>query len=780
MRDITRWIRQCFASHGADAFRCPVSWLPRILVCLLILTPLVVFWQVHSHEFVLWDDPENVSENPYLQALTLDHLLAFWRAPYQGLYIPLTYTLWSLTAAVSRGTMAHAAVPLNPQLFHSLNLLIHLASGLVVWRIVRLLLKRTIDEGPRTATRPTLTRVAWAACGGALLFAIHPIQVEAVAWVTGLKDVLCGFLSFVAIWQYLEYASGGDQAVASGTPGQGKTWRSRVHFGLATGVFGLALLAKPTAVVVPMVAWVLDLWGWPQSWRKRMPAVLVWLVLAVLWSLFIHQVQPATTVSMTVPLWTRPLIAGDAVVFYLYKLGVPIWLVPDYGRSPDAVLAQGWLWPIGLVPWGLAVWLWYKRTRVPWLAAAVGVWVAGLLPVLGFVPFAFQGYSTVADRYMYIAMLGPALALAWGLAQAPRRWIAVGCAVVLGSLGVRSAWQTRYWYDTVSLFEHTLAVRPSSALAHNNLGIILATQNHLAEASDHFEHALAVYPGNALAHNNLGIILATQNHLAEAIDHYATALHWWPQYAEAHNNLGNALRRQGRTQEAIQHYREALRLKPMLAEVSNNLAAALADQGQFAEAIHYYTEALRLQPQNAEAHNRLGNVLASQGQTQEALRHYMETLRLDPTFAEAHNNLGTALGNQGRFTEAIHHYTEALRLRPSYARAHYNLGNVLNRQGKIQEAIQQYTEALRLQPDLAEAHHNLGATLADAGHIAEAIEHYTEALRLRPRYVNAHYNLGIALAKQGRLAEARQHFAEVLRLDPTHAAARQFLESSRQ
>src|SRR5215831_3407412 len=303
MRDITHWIRQGFASRGADAFRCPVSWLPRILVCLLILTPLVVFWQVHSHEFVLWDDPENISENPYLQALTLDHLLVLWRAPYQDLYIPLTYTLWSLTAAVSRGTMAHPVAPLNPHLFHSLNLLLHLASGLVVWRIVRLLLNRTIYAGPRTATRPNPTRVAWAACGGALLFAIHPLQVEAVAWVTGLKDVLCGFLSFVAIWQYLQFARAHAEAVSSGKPTRAKTRRSLRHYWLATGVFVLALFAKPAAAVVPVLAWLLDVWGWPQTWRTRRFALLAWLMVAVLWVLFTSWVQPASTVLPAVPLW---------------------------------------------------------------------------------------------------------------------------------------------------------------------------------------------------------------------------------------------------------------------------------------------------------------------------------------------------------------------------------------------------------------------------------------------------------------------------------------------
>ena len=160
--------------------------------------------------------------------------------------------------------------------------------------------------------------------------------------------------------------------------------------------------------------------------------MLAWLVLAVLWGLFASQVQPPVPGAFIPPLWARFLIAGDTVSFYLYKLGVPVWLGPDYGRTPEVMLAQPWLLCLtGLVPWGLAVWLWYKRTRVPWLVAAAGVFVAGLLPNLGLVPFAFQAFSTVADRYMYIALLGPAFALAWGLVQSRQHWLGVGCVVVL-------------------------------------------------------------------------------------------------------------------------------------------------------------------------------------------------------------------------------------------------------------------------------------------------------------------------------------------------------------
>jgi tetratricopeptide (TPR) repeat protein len=358
------------------------------------------------------------------------------------------------------------------------------------------------------------------------------------------------------------------------------------------------------------------------------------------------------------------------VSFYLYKLVVPVELGLDYGRTPEVVLAQPWLLCLtALLPVGLAVWLWYKRTRVPWLVAAAGVFVASFLPNLGLVPFAFQAFSTVADRYMYLAMLGPALALAWGLAQARQRWLVIGCAVVLGILGMRSAWQTSYWHDTVSLFEHELAI----------------------------------HPGSSVAHNNLGMALAAPNRLTEATRHYTDAVRLWPRNTDAHNNLGNALRRQGKMQEAIEQYMTALRLKPNSAQAYNALGTVLADQGHLAEAIEQYTAALRFEPAYPQAHYNLGNALLRQDKMPEAIEQYTAALRLQPNFAEAHGNLGVALAEQGRFAEAIDHYTAALRLRPSSVNAHYNLGLALAKQGQLAEARQHFAEVLRLDPNHAGA-----------------------------------------------------------------------------
>ena len=321
------------------------AWISRTVVPLLILVTLAVFWRIHSHEFVLWDDPVNVSENPYLQSVTWNNTLAFWRAPYGQLYIPLTYTLWALTAAVSRWGTAHlpGTVPLDPALFHSLNLLLHLLSVLVVWRILCLLLSRTLPEAHSPATRQAPARVAWVAGGGALLFAVHPVQVEAVAWVTGLKDVLCGFLSYVAIWQYLRYASGSRAAPVSGPPARRQAPRVLGPYWLATGAFMLALLAKPTAVVVPVVVWLLDVWGGPQTWRTRRLAVLAWLVLAGLWGLFTSQSQPAYArahYNLGNALMSQGKVQ-DAIPQYMAALRLQPALAEAQGNLGVALASQG-------------------------------------------------------------------------------------------------------------------------------------------------------------------------------------------------------------------------------------------------------------------------------------------------------------------------------------------------------------------------------------------------------------------------------------------------------
>jgi tetratricopeptide (TPR) repeat protein len=451
-------------------------------------------------------------------------------------------------------------------------------------------------------------------------------------------------------------------------------------------------------VVLPVIVWLLAAWGWRRSWRGHIAGLSVWVIIALAWGILTRWVQPGSSLVFEPPVWARPLIAGDAVLFYLYKLVLPLRFGPDYGRTPQVVLEHGWLFLTGLIPFALAGWLWLKRKKLSWLVTAVGVFVVGLLPVLGLISFGFQRYSTVADRYVYLAMLGPALALAWGLTR-PKKKLATICgAVVLGLFLLRSAWQIPYWHDTVTFFEHALQVNSNSYVAHVNLGFALAKQGQDVEAISHFNEALRLEPESATAHLN----------------------------------LGNALEHQGKFQDALQHYAEAIRIVPTFARAHTSMGVLLAKQGRYAEALDHHTEALRIEPGYAEAHQNLANVLTHQGKFEAAMQHYTEALRLNPGYAKAHTNFGIALAIQKRFDDALYHFSEALRLEPTSAKAHANLAGLLLQQGKVQEAELHYIEAIRLNPGYKNAHLRLSLVLASQGEFNRARHHVSEVLRLDP------------------------------------------------
>ena len=662
--------------------------MPRHWVCAvaLIIITLGVFGQVWNHSF-LWDDDIHITENPYLNPVTIPKLLRFWQEPYEHLYIPLTYTVWGGLALLSEGpARGQSGVRFNPAPFHIANLALHALNVLIIFAILRLLCAND-----------------WAACGGALLFALHPVQVEPVAWVSGTKDLLCGFFSLLALWQYLVYAAAKSTLVASG-PGPVRrsaqsnpaSARPKLHYTLALGAFVLALLAKPSAVAVPLVAWALDRWVLGRSARQSLMALSSWLVLAACFIIITQWAQPAAGTKFPTPLWARPLVASDTLFFYLLKLVFPLHLGPDYGRSPEWVLQQYWIYLTWIIPLGLGVFIWYWRQRWPVLVAAAAVFGVAILPVSGLSQFDFQRISTVADRYLYLAMLGPALAFAWLIKTRQSVGIRVSAALILTVLGVASAVQARYWRDPRTLFSHAVKINPRSWMAHNNLGNALTMEGDLEAAMAHFRRALEIDPA----------------------------------YARAHNNLGLALFKGGRTDEAMDNYRRALEIDPNYAKAHNNLAIVLTVRGDVEGAIFHLRRALELNPSYSDAHFNLGNVLARTGDLQAAMEQFRRVLESDPANAKAYNNLGLALAMGGRTDEAIDNYHQALEIDPNYANAHNNLGKALALRGDLEEATLHFRQALRSEPQLGSAHEGLARALALQGKKEEAVEHYQEAIRI--------------------------------------------------
>lgn len=468
---------------------------------LLILLTLVVMCPLLVGEFTSWDDFRAIERNGWLNPPSFAHLAQFWNPAhaFMDIWIPLTYTLWSGVAAVSYIPAAdpQTGSHLNSWIFHGANLIVHLVSVLVVYAI----LKRMVAN-------------KWAAAVGAALFAIHPVQVEPVGWLAGMKDVLSGCLSLIAIWQYLLYANAGADEVALRTaPGgaatnlhniaavssplaldhgiESKNAR-RIHYLLAIFAFAFSMLAKPSGIVTPLIVVAFDWLLLGRPIRRVLLSVLPWLLLTIPIIAIARKVQAPT--DLAVPLLQRSLIAGDALAFYLYKLVWPLRLGIVYDRTPQKVLSEHWAYYTWIAPVAIALMLLLLRKRKPWLIATGAIFCAALLPVLGFVPFDFQKFSTVADHYLYLALLGPALAAAIALRNVQRRaiWIAVGA--VLLCFGVRAFLQTFTWHDSLSLYRNAVAVSPSSCVCYNNLGETYRLAGEMDQALSTFETGLTYNP----------------------------------------------------------------------------------------------------------------------------------------------------------------------------------------------------------------------------------------------------------------------------------------------
>jgi len=512
--------------------RQPVSGFERFLPALLILIVLGVYALAMGAEFIGWDDPTNVPDNPVLKLPGTQAIARFWSGPYDKLYIPVTYTVWTILAAVGTVNTPSGGVEFNPFIFHAANVILHALATVLVYQILRLRIRN-----------------AWACAAGALLFAVHPVQVEAVAWVTAMKDVLSGALALGAVWLFLlgvqsVNASNDMRNLDPNRDSLGAIrWRMYI-FSLL--LFSLSLLAKPSAVAAIPIVLILYWLGSNRHWRRVGALLLPWVVLALADVLVTHAVQPIATPADGGRWWLRPLIAGDALAFYLYKFFDPIRLGLFYGRTPSAIIESGAIWFTWIAPvlvFGAIAWLGRKRR---WPTAAAFLFIAGVLPVLGLVPFTFQAYSTVADHYLYLSMLGPALAVAMILSFAGMvrtkavilRWGASVALLILAGLTIA---QTRYWHDSTTLFSHAYAVNPHSGEA----AILLAGQyNTAGDAQDALlwvDRAAPNVPksngSQSVLHSTRASALLTEHRYTEAERELETALQLDPSNQLARYNL---------------------------------------------------------------------------------------------------------------------------------------------------------------------------------------------------------------------------------------------------
>ena len=575
---------------------------------------VLAFLPVLGNGFVSWDDDKNFLQNPHYRGLGPEQLRWMWSTFHMGHYVPLSWMTLGLD---------YALWGMNPLGYHLTSLLLHAANAVLVYAIARRLFQRS--GWTRLERRDDLVRLGSATA--ALLFAIHPLRVESVAWATERRDVLSAFFALSSILAYLGAIEGA---------------RFRARYWGAVLLFVCALLSKATTMTVPAVLAILNVYplkrlggngGWwseeaRRVYRELLPFALLSAGAAVLSIVALH---PPSQLGLAQKL----AVSAFSLAFYWRKTLVPIALAPLYEMPQHVDPTEARFVASYAAIAALAVVAWMARRRAPALTAAIAVFVVITLPMLGVVQ---NGPQIAADRYTYHA--APALAIlgatAFLMLPRPRALISiVGLGVLLAFLGALTWTQTEYWRGPETVWSRVLEVDSTSAIAQSAMANVRYQQDRVSEGIAFSERAVALAPDYAEAHNGLGVGYARANRVPDAIKEYRRALDLKPNSDEVENNLGIAMASAGSLDSAIAHYRRALEINPDNASAQINWGNALVRLDRPADAIPHYDRALTLQPANADAHLNWGVALAREGKYADAAEQFRAALVLDPGNAEA-------------------------------------------------------------------------------------------------------------------------------------------------
>jgi tetratricopeptide (TPR) repeat protein len=581
---------------------------------ILLVIVVIAYSRLFAAGFVAFDDDFQVYANPFLNPPTFQGLARLWLHAYQQLYVPLAYTILAGLAQVA-GVPAHVdgtlgqTVSLAPGPFHAASIALH---ALNVW-LCFCLIRRLIG-------RP---RVAWLC---ALVFAVHPLQVESVAWVSELRGLTSSLFALLALNAFVLSRQVGER---------GRSVRLAI---LSALLVACAMLCKPSAAILPAVALAIDRIVLGTPWRKALAGAAVWAAVVVPFVLVTRATQSVPAAARS-SLWQRPFIAGDALAFTLFKCLVPFNLGVDYGRSPRWVMSHAWGYLAWIIPVALLVVAHRNRHRQPltWLGAVL--FVLFLLPTLGLVPFVYQAYSTVADRYAYLALIGLGLAVseAFDRLKSP-----VVAGIAVAGLAALTLAQSGNWLTAPDFLRHTIDVNPRAGFAFNNLGDLELASGDQAAALNAYEAAVRAEPTLVKAYINLAEVYTALDRPGDA-EHAMAELAKLPdRTSDDFSNLGIVLMRMGQPARALDSLATAVAMDPDSPTYLFNQANALAVVGQLEQAEAVFRRCLAVAPTRAGAHTGLGIVLAQTNRLGDAITEFRAALRLQPGDPAATDDLKRA------------------------------------------------------------------------------------------------------------------------------------------
>ncbi len=728
-----------------------------LIYIFLIGATLAVYWRVLYSDFTNFDDTIYVTENRYVNTgFTKENIQWAFTVGKVAYWHPLTWLSHILDCQL---------YGLRPGLHHLTSLIIHIANSMLLFAVFK-----------------RMTGAVWRSAFVAALFAVHPINVDSVAWIAERKSVLSTLFWLSTMWAYAGYTQ------------RSGVWR----YLLTIFLFAMGLLAKPMLVTLPFVMFILDYWplgrlrfGRPSEERGRetVPVShLVWekipffvlSAVSVYLSYLSAQRLGITISTEFVPIKLR---IANALVSYLSYIGKIIWPRKLAVFYPYPGQVTNWqsigalvilvcitivaLLPVRRKPYLGVGWLWYVGTLLP----VIGLVQAGLWPAM-------------ADRWAYVPLIGIAIITVWGvgdiaekgrLRRAMMVFSAGACLLAL----MASTWlQVGHWRNSRTLFTRALDVTSDNYIAHLNLGNVFLQEKKVDEAIQHYLQSIENHRDYDDAHYNLGIAFGLQGKSDEAIEEYKIVLGLKEDYWKARFRLADALAKAGRFDEAISHYEKVVGLHPDDTEVYNNFALALVKKGRTSEAIEYYNKALAINPDSVEVLTNLGNAFLERREFEKAITQFKKALSLNPNFAEGCYNLANALRQMGQFGEAEAYYQKSLQLNPDNIDAYYGLGVVFAEQKKYDEAIVHLNKAIQLKPDFAQAYYNLGIIFAERNEVGKAIEQFRQVLRIHPDDAEMHCNLGVLLVRDGRIDEAISELQRAVQLDPNLTRAREQLEAA--
>jgi len=680
-------------------------------------------------EFV-YDDPTLIEQNPwlssaqYLPDIFLSNAWAFEQIQ-SNYYRPLLFVILMLDYHI---------FGLESWGYHLTNVLLHVGVSVLVFMVATILFKqgnRLDEEQGAAAWQTALPLIA------ALLFALHPIHTESVAWISGMTDVSFSLFYLLAFYLYIK--------------AEGR-WCGSFTFSLLC--FFLAALCKEPALTLPLMLLTYDTLvrrdvdlstqSILRLSKRYIPFALVAIAYFALRTYSLGEFAP---VQRHQALGAYEYFINIFPLFgqYIGKLLFPVDLNVLHVFHPIASLIS-WTGLAGVVATLSFLGVSYFLGRRDRVAAFCLLWIAiPLLPAL-YIPA--LGENSFAERYLYLPSVGFVILVSIVLvrmAMARHRLVASLALPFLMVVGVAYAAGTvernLVWRDNLSLWSDTAEKSPDAYIAHNNLGLAYINRGELGQAATALEEALRLNPA----------------------------------YAKAHYNLGLVYEKHGQLEVAAEEFARAVSLDPSFAKANHNLGVVLSRQGLFGRAIAAYAEALRIQPYFVQAHHDLGAAYAATGKLDLAIDEYHQALNFAPDFAGAYFGLGNAYGKKGMLEMSADQFVRAIELIPAYAEAHHNLGVVLAKQGQRDKAIKEYEVALRIKPDYAQAYHSLGAALASKGLFRQATREWEAALRIAPSRVDTRYNLGVAYMNMGKVNLAKKAFEQVLSMQPNHSSARRAL-----